>query len=551
MQAIGELDDDDANFLRHGEKHLRQILRLDVLRRSSVDLLRLFAQRRTHLTHLGLTLDDPSHCGAVALLERFKRHRVRVLHRVVQQTRDETLVVEFHLRQDGRHGDRMRDVRLPALSSLSIVRVERHFQRVSHLRALEFVQVPNPSRELGVPQKLWRDVFPTRGGFGIVVRFRRHRARARGRARAHRRLRRRRPASAPSTRSSRSPRPRRASLARRPARARRGARRRPHLEPPSRATVDLVAPFGVVRRPSSTARPRRRRFVSFRLERSMRFAQSRRATRIARASVARRRVASRSRSSSRSSSPSRSRSRRRLDAPPRRRIARVAVASNRARASDAPDAAGVASGGRAVDRRRARSPIDARHRAMGASIRYFRPRSIARANSRTVNAQAAPASRRHRARVSAVRRSRGPAVPRRRHTARRRRGRRRRGDDDDGGDGDDDDGDDAVDDAVDDARDRATRARGGRERDARARIDVDARGTGRRGDARRRGRRARKTDDDARRANASDTGTGGGDGAGRRGGRATRGDAIVVVVVVVRGGYEETDERRAETDGRG
>jgi hypothetical protein len=62
-------------------------------------------------------------------------------------------------------------------------------------------------------------------------------------------------------------------------------------------------------------------------------------------------VASRSRSRSRSRSSSRSRSRRRLDAPPRRRIARVAVASNRARASDAPDAAGVASGGRAVDRR--------------------------------------------------------------------------------------------------------------------------------------------------------------------------------------------------------
>ena len=118
----------------------------------------------------------------------------------------------------------------------------------------------------------------------------------------------------------------------------------------------------------------------------MRFAQSRRATRIARASVARRRVASRSRSSSRSSS--RSRSRRRLDAPPRRRIARVAVASNRARASDAPDAAGVASGGRAVDRR---DCAIADRRAfyialLGASIRYFRPRSIARANSRTVNA---------------------------------------------------------------------------------------------------------------------------------------------------------------------
>ena len=57
------------------------------------------------------------------------------------------------------------------------------------------------------------------------------------------------------------------------------------------------------------------------------------------------------------------------------------------------------------------------HRAMGASIRYFRPRSIARANSRTVNAQAAPASRRRRARVAAVRRSVGRAVARSRGRA--------------------------------------------------------------------------------------------------------------------------------------
>ena len=127
----------------------------------------------------------------------------------------------------------------------------------------------------------------------------------------------------------------------------------------------------------------------------------------------------RSRSRSRSSSRSRSRSRRRLDAPPRRRIARVAVASNRARASDAPDAAGVASGGRAVDRR---DCAIADRRAfyialLGASIRYFRPRSIARANSRTVNAHYAPASRRHRARVAAVRRSVGRAVARSRGRA--------------------------------------------------------------------------------------------------------------------------------------
>jgi len=165
----------------------------------------------------------------------------------------------------------------------------------------------------------------------------------------------------------------------------------------------------------------------------MRFAQSRRATRIARASVARRRVASRSRSSSRSSSRSRSRSRRRLDAPPRRRIARVAVASNRARASDAPDAAGVASDARAVDRRDcaiADRRATSRFRALQYGI-FVHVRSHAQTVGRY--------TRRHRAGLArASPPSVGPSVPR----SRGRAVPRSRGDgtprDDDDDEGDDD-----------------------------------------------------------------------------------------------------------------
>ena len=90
------------------------------------------------------------------------------------------------------------------------------------LGALKVVQIPNPSRQLGVPQKLRRDVFPSRDHVRVIVRSRRHRARPPSRP------------AFPSSASSPRARPR--------ARSRRRARRRPHLaHSPERPNVRTSA----------------------------------------------------------------------------------------------------------------------------------------------------------------------------------------------------------------------------------------------------------------------------------------------------------------------
>ena len=107
VQPVGELDQDDADVLRHREQHLAEALGLRVLARVELDLVELG--------------DAVDHVGD-ELAERGLDLRLRdggVFHHVVQQRGGETLRVEPPLRQDAGDRQRVRDVRLARLAELA------------------------------------------------------------------------------------------------------------------------------------------------------------------------------------------------------------------------------------------------------------------------------------------------------------------------------------------------------------------------------------------------------------------------------------------------
>ncbi len=106
VQAVGQLDEDDAHVAGHREEHLPEVLRLRVLEGRELDAL--------DLRH---TVDQVRHGLAEALGDLGLRG-VRVLHHVVKQRRHERLRVEVPLREDLRHRERVRDVGLAALAEL-------------------------------------------------------------------------------------------------------------------------------------------------------------------------------------------------------------------------------------------------------------------------------------------------------------------------------------------------------------------------------------------------------------------------------------------------
>ena len=109
VQAVGELDQDDADVLRHREQHLAEALGLRVLARRELDLVEL----RDAVDHVGHRLAE-------------RRLDLRlgdrgVLHHVVQERGGQPLRVEAPLRQDARDRERVRDVGLAGLAELPAV----------------------------------------------------------------------------------------------------------------------------------------------------------------------------------------------------------------------------------------------------------------------------------------------------------------------------------------------------------------------------------------------------------------------------------------------
>ena len=101
MQPVRQLDQYNADILRHREKHLAQIFRLHL------DLVR----RIIELSEL---------CDAIhklfdvlaKLLADFLRGHNRVLHNVMQKSCRDRLFIHLQIGKDDRHTERVDDIRL-------------------------------------------------------------------------------------------------------------------------------------------------------------------------------------------------------------------------------------------------------------------------------------------------------------------------------------------------------------------------------------------------------------------------------------------------------
>ena len=118
VEAVGELDDEDADVLRHRDEHLAHRRGLLRFLRVEVDALELRD-----------TVDDARDVGAELVGEVLERDR-GVLDRVVQQRGRDRHVVETEIGEHQRDADRMRDVRVARTAHLMLVRVACDLVRV-------------------------------------------------------------------------------------------------------------------------------------------------------------------------------------------------------------------------------------------------------------------------------------------------------------------------------------------------------------------------------------------------------------------------------------
>jgi hypothetical protein len=111
VQAVGELDDDDARVLGDREQELAVALDLPLLRRAAGG----------QLGDLRQAVDDRGDLLAELRLDVGEREP-RVLDDVVQQTAGDGDRVELQVGEDLRDLDRMRDVRVAGIAKLAAMR---------------------------------------------------------------------------------------------------------------------------------------------------------------------------------------------------------------------------------------------------------------------------------------------------------------------------------------------------------------------------------------------------------------------------------------------
>ena len=100
VQAVGELDEDDADVVDHGQHHLAQVLGL-----------RFFAGREIDLADLGDAFDDVGDLLAEFLAD-FNGGDRGIFDRVVEQAGGDRNRVHFHVGEDVADFERMDEVGL-------------------------------------------------------------------------------------------------------------------------------------------------------------------------------------------------------------------------------------------------------------------------------------------------------------------------------------------------------------------------------------------------------------------------------------------------------
>ena len=113
MQTVRELDDHDADILRHRQQNLHDILRLLLLLREG-----------RHLGELCHTLDQHRNIVSEALLHILARCG-GILDDIMQQRRAECIGIHTELKQNVCNCDRMNNIRLTGRAYLSLMALRR------------------------------------------------------------------------------------------------------------------------------------------------------------------------------------------------------------------------------------------------------------------------------------------------------------------------------------------------------------------------------------------------------------------------------------------
>ena len=109
VQAVGELDDDDAHVLGHGQEHLAH----------AVELL-VFFGTVIEAAQLGDAVDEEGYFLAEHLLDIFQGVR-RIFDDIVEERRRNGRRIYFHICQYLGDGQGMQDIRFPADAALVLV----------------------------------------------------------------------------------------------------------------------------------------------------------------------------------------------------------------------------------------------------------------------------------------------------------------------------------------------------------------------------------------------------------------------------------------------
>ena len=120
VQSVGDLDEDNADVLRHGHEHFAEVFHLLVL-----------AARKLHAGELCNALDDVGDLGA-ELPGDVLVGDGGILNAVVQQRGNDAVLVEPHLRADLRGGDAMGHIRRARLALLPAVGTVGQLKRRAH-----------------------------------------------------------------------------------------------------------------------------------------------------------------------------------------------------------------------------------------------------------------------------------------------------------------------------------------------------------------------------------------------------------------------------------
>ena len=154
VQAVGELDEDDADVVDHGQHHFTEVLGL-----------RFLPGRKIDLADFRDALDDVGNLFA-KLLADFNRGHRRVFDRVVEQAGGDGYGIHFHVGEDVAHFERVHEVGFAGGAGLPSVVLLREF--VGFLDQVEVVvgtvlaQLPHQLAEAGNRKHVGLDLFTQR-----------------------------------------------------------------------------------------------------------------------------------------------------------------------------------------------------------------------------------------------------------------------------------------------------------------------------------------------------------------------------------------------------